>query len=240
MRCLSDSPGAANGRGDDGMAEQFDALKTKWMRLIEEDRAGECFDFERLAPGQFCVHITEYHGVAPDSSSVEVTGFFDSPREALAYLFFAGIPHVLDWDSKVRGERPLEAREYLTRFRPFQTNFQAVQVPEINESVMLESSDHNGRCDADVVRKIVNRLSSILVAATVLVFAKNQGGYLLFGISFAVILRQAYFSLYSRYLAAKTLTVVLALVGLSFAALLFVRLGRPKPPVIQVAEGGLR
>lgn len=116
MRCLSNSPGAANGRGDDGMAEQFDALKTKWMRLIEEDRAGERFDFERLAPGQFCVHITEYHGVGPDSSSVEVTGFFDSPREALAYLFFAGIPHVLDWDSRVRGERPLEAREYLTRY----------------------------------------------------------------------------------------------------------------------------
>lgn len=83
-------------------------------------------------------------------------------------------------------------------------------------------------------------ITLILVAAIVLVFAKNQGGYFLFGLCVPAVLKSAYVVIYSRLLTTKILVLGLALVALLLVVLLSVRLGRPKPPVIQVAEGGLR
>lgn len=93
--------------------DRLNELKEKWSRRVAEDRGGERFDYDFLAPGSFCLHLADGLGEGPCSSAVEVTGFFESPDDALAYLLVVQIPHILDWDSGVRGEhdRPLE--EYM-------------------------------------------------------------------------------------------------------------------------------
>ena len=96
----------------------YDNLKTKWRKLVEQEGAGRCFDWERLIPGSFCVHISDEGGTMPCRSHIETTGFFDSNKDALAFYRFADIPRILDWDTDThKMPLPDETELYLTKYK---------------------------------------------------------------------------------------------------------------------------
>lgn len=94
-------------------------LRSKWLEIAEKRLPYPGFDYDNLKPGKFCMHISDSGGQMPCVSSVEVTGFLDSARDALAYMRFAEIPHILEWDSGIRSEEPLKSAEsYLSNYDP--------------------------------------------------------------------------------------------------------------------------
>ena len=75
-------------------------LRHKWRGALEQGAVGCDFDLDRIAPGKFCVHIGDAGGESMACySSVELTGFFDNDMDALAFLRFAEIPRILDYDT---------------------------------------------------------------------------------------------------------------------------------------------
>ncbi|MFX0199195.1 MAG: hypothetical protein ACFFCW_23990, partial [Candidatus Hodarchaeota archaeon] len=80
---------------------EYERLKGKWRTLVENNQAGACFDSDKLTPGKFCVHIVDQGETMACMSHVQITGFFDSKKDALAYYRFAEIPRILDWDRGV-------------------------------------------------------------------------------------------------------------------------------------------
>lgn len=95
----------------------YQKLKDKWRKLVENEETGYCFDWNKLTPGKFCVHISDEGGTMPCVSYIETTGFFDSKKDALAFYRFAEIPRILNWDSRVGKEKfPDEAEFYLSKY----------------------------------------------------------------------------------------------------------------------------
>ena len=92
-------------------------LRSKWRGLLEQGTTGRNFDLELLAPGRFCVHISDAGGESMACySSVELTGFFDNDMDALAFLRFAEIPRILDCDTDTnRDPCPDVADAYLLK-----------------------------------------------------------------------------------------------------------------------------
>jgi len=97
----------------------FNTLKVKWERLVEQGKANDCFSPEQLTPGKFCIHLVDSGGESMACmSNVETTGFFDSMQDLLAYLRFAAIPHILDWDTHTNKEPlPAVADAYLLKYK---------------------------------------------------------------------------------------------------------------------------
>jgi len=90
---------------------EYGTLKEKWKRLKEEGSEGYCFDYDRLAPGKFCVHIRDSGG-GPCRPTVETTGFFDSEKDALGYYRFVEIPRILHWNTFFRGIEEVGSPQY--------------------------------------------------------------------------------------------------------------------------------
>ena len=92
-------------------------LRSKWRAVLEQGAAGCNFDLKLLAPGRFCLHISDAGGESMACySSVELTGFFDNDMDALAFLRFAEIPRILDCDTDTnRDPCPDVADAYLLK-----------------------------------------------------------------------------------------------------------------------------
>lgn len=120
-----------------------ETLKAKWTRIAETGETIPAFDLDEIGPGKFCVHISESGGVGPCSSSVMVTGFFDSPNDALACYRYSQIPYILDWDSGVRSENGYrKAEDYLQNYDDeFQSKIQKllITLDEVLESQQISA-----------------------------------------------------------------------------------------------------
>ncbi len=104
-------------KGEVKMKED-EKLKNKWKKLAQNNKAGHYFDYEQVSPGKFCVHKSDEGGQMTCSVHIEITGFFESKNDALAYFRFAEIPRILDWDCGLRKENITEDAEfYLSKYK---------------------------------------------------------------------------------------------------------------------------
>jgi hypothetical protein len=94
--------------------DELGMLQRKWKKVAKDNCAIEGFSYDKLAPRKFCIHISDEGGTMPCASGVELTGFFDSPKDALACLRYAEIPRILKWDSGIHDDGPVaNAEAYL-------------------------------------------------------------------------------------------------------------------------------
>ena len=93
----------------------LDTLKNKWAN-VRETREVANFDYAKLVPDSFCLHVSDTGGPPPCRTTVEGTAFFDDAQDALSYYRYAEIPRILHWDRKVRTDKIEEADFYLPKY----------------------------------------------------------------------------------------------------------------------------
>jgi hypothetical protein len=92
-------------------------LKSKWQDLLKKGEAGCAFDYDKLSPGKFVLHLTDCGGYSMSSySCTEVTGFFNEPLDALAFLRWVQIPRAMDFDTCTDKPQPEVADAYLLKY----------------------------------------------------------------------------------------------------------------------------
>ena len=97
------------------------ALKSKWEKLVQQGKSGRNFNSSRLAPGSFCMHISDAGGASMSCySQVELTGYFDNANSALAFIRFVQIPRILDMEVGTNKGLFEVADAYLLRCAPDQ------------------------------------------------------------------------------------------------------------------------
>ena len=94
---------------------ELETLQNKWAN-VRETREVANFDYAKLVPGNFCLHVSDTGGPPPCRTTVQGTGFFDDALDALSYYRFAEIPRILHWDSRVRTDEIQEADFYLSKY----------------------------------------------------------------------------------------------------------------------------
>ena len=58
----------------------LDTLKNKWVK-VRETREVANFDYTKLVPGCFCLHVSDRGGTPPCRTTVQGTGFFDDAQD---------------------------------------------------------------------------------------------------------------------------------------------------------------
>lgn len=96
--------------------QSYQDLKDKWGLLLRQGEAACNFDPEKLAPDRFCVFWSDTGSSGACYSSTELIGSFQDAKDFLAFLRFAEIPRILDFDTGTNRDVPDVADAYILKY----------------------------------------------------------------------------------------------------------------------------
>ena len=94
-----------------------ETLRSKWLEVAAKRLPYPGFDYDSLMPeSSVCTYLIRVEKCLA-FQAWRLRDSLTAHRDALAYIRFAEIPHILEWDSGIRSEEPLKPAEaYLSAY----------------------------------------------------------------------------------------------------------------------------